>query len=112
MYNTAKLCALLSTILALTMMFSGSALAQSTATLQGTILDATGAAVPNASVTVRNQSTGEERVVQSDATGSYLVPALPVGTYRIEVKAPGMQTTVVSDVVLQVGTTVRQDINL
>jgi carboxypeptidase family protein/TonB-dependent receptor-like protein len=112
MHKTAKLCALLSTILALTMMFGGFALAQSTASLQGTILDATGAAVPNATVTVRNQSTGEERAVQSDATGMYLAPALPVGTYRIEVKAPGMQTTVVSDVVLQVGMTVRQDVNL
>ncbi len=99
-------------VLAVSLLFTGAAFAQSTATIQGTVLDATGASVPNAAVTVRNQNTGEERATQTDASGSYLVPSLPVGTYRIEVKASGMKTIIASDLVLEVGSTVRQDFSL
>src|SRR5260370_437616 len=99
-------------VLAVSLLFTGAAFAQSTATIQGTVLDATGASVPNAAVTVRNQNTGEERATQTDASGSYLVPSLPVGTYRIEVKGSGMKTIIASDLVLEVGSTVRQDFSL
>ena len=54
-----------------------SAFAQSTASITGTITDATGAVVPNATVTVRNQNTGEERVIQTDSSGIYLCPLFP-----------------------------------
>ena len=85
-----------------------SAFAQSTASIQGTVDDPSGAVIPNASVTVRNLGTGEERAVQSDAAGLYQVSGLPVGKYRVEVKAPGMQTVAASNVELQVaGTTVQ-----
>ncbi len=86
--------------------------AQSTAAVQGTVTDATGAVLPNATITVRNQATGEERTTMTDGAGQYLVPSLAVGTYRIEVKANGMQTTVVNQLTLPVGTTVRQDFTL
>src|SRR5450759_489652 len=85
--------------LVLCLLFTGTVFAQSTATIQGTVTDATGALVPNATVSVRNQNTGEERTTQSDSAGAYVVPSLPVGTYRVEVKAPGLQTTVASDLV-------------
>ena len=88
------------------------AFAQSTAGVQGTVTDATGAVVPNASVALRNQSTGEERSTVTDSAGAYLVPSLPVGTYRMEVKAPGMQTVAVNELTLPVGSTVRQDFSL
>src|SRR5260370_7569755 len=99
-------------VLACCLMFAGVAFAQSTATVVGTVSDATGASVPNASVTVRNQNTGEERATVTDATGSYVVPSLAIGTYRVEVKSPGMQTVVASNLVLEVGSTVRQDFSL
>ncbi len=98
--------------LALSLAFAGGVFAQSTASITGTITDATGAVVPNATVTVRNQATGEERVIQTDATGVYVAPSLPVGTYRVEVKATGMQTTVASDIPVEVGVRVRQDVSL
>lgn len=97
---------------ALSICFVVTLFAQSTASIQGTVADATGATVPNATVTVRNQGTGEERTTQTDAAGAYLVPSLPIGTYRVEVKASGMSTTVASDLVLDVGRTVRQDFTL
>src|SRR5471030_1481667 len=93
-------------------LLTGAAFAQSTATVQGTVTDPTSASVPNATITVRNQNTGEERTTQSDANGQYVVPSLPVGTYRIEVKSPGMQTTIASDLALEVGRIVRQDFSL
>jgi hypothetical protein len=95
--------------LAITLLFTGSAFAQSTASIQGTVTDSTGATVPNATVTVRNVGTGEERVIQTDASGNYLAAAIPPGTYRIEVKSQGMQTTVANNLPLTVGTTARQD---
>ncbi|MGI8741463.1 MAG: carboxypeptidase regulatory-like domain-containing protein [Bryobacteraceae bacterium] len=97
--------------LAVCLLFTGAVVAQSTATIQGTVVDATGASVP-ATITIRNQNTGEERTTQSDAAGAYLVASVPVGTYRIEVKASGMQTTVANNLVLEVGATVRQDFSL
>src|ERR1700736_6931858 len=98
--------------LAVCLLFTATVFAQSTATLQGTVADATGASVPNATVTVRNQNTGEERTAQTDAAGLYLVPALPVGTYRVEVKAQGMQTMMATNLPIEVGTTARQDFNV
>jgi Carboxypeptidase regulatory-like domain len=99
-------------VLSICLVFAGHAFAQSTASIQGTVTDATGAAVPNATVTVRNEGTGQERVAQSDAAGAYLVASLPVGRYRIEVKSSGMQTMALTGLDLSVGTTVRQDIAL
>src|SRR5258708_5239520 len=94
--------------LACCLLFAGAASAQSTATVVGTVSDATGASVPNATVTIRNQNTGEERATVTDATGSYVVPSLAVGTYRVEVKSPSMQTVIASNLVLEVGSTISQ----
>jgi len=89
-----------------------SAFAQSTAAIAGTVTDITGATVPNATVTARNQDTGEERTTQSDAAGQYLIPSLAVGKYRVEVKSQGMQTVAATNLTLDIGTTVRQDFSL
>ena len=88
------------------------ALGQSTATLQGTITDATGAVVPGAKIVVHNLATGEDRPAESDSAGVYLVPSLPVGSYRVTVTAAGMQSMVANDVLLEVGSNVQQDCNL
>ncbi len=85
---------------------------QSTASLQGTITDATGAAVQGAKISVRNSATGEERNAESDSAGVYVVPSLPVGTYRVTVTANGMARMVANDVVLQVGQLAKQDFSV
>ena len=87
-------------------------LGQSTAALQGTITDASGAVVPGAKIVVRSQDTGEERTVESDSAGVYVVSALPVGTYRVNVTASGMQSVVANDVLLEVGQTAGQNFSL
>jgi len=96
-------------VLAISLIFTSAAFAQSTAAIQGTVTDATGAVVPNATVTVKNSGTGEERVTQTDNAGLYNVPALAPGTYRVEVKAAGMSTMAANDVVIEVGRTIKQD---
>jgi len=91
---------------------SGATFAQSTASLNGIVTDATGAAVPGAKVVAANQATGIESTTQSDNAGAYLFPALPIGTYRVEVSASNFQTAVISNLKLDVATAVTQNIQL
>ncbi|MGC1415197.1 MAG: TonB-dependent receptor [Candidatus Acidiferrum sp.] len=92
--------------------FGGLAHAQSTASLNGTVTDPTGAVVPNAKVTVTNQATGVASARVTDDAGAYLFPSLPIGVYRIEVTATSFQTAVITDLKLQVATSVTQNVAL
>ena len=86
--------------------------AQSTANLNGTVTDSTGAAIPNAKVVVTNQSTGTQWNAQTNGAGLYVVPSLPPGNYQITVSISGFQTLVVSDLRLDVATSVTKDLQL
>jgi hypothetical protein len=86
--------------------------AQSTATLQGMVIDQSGAVIVNAKVIARNQATGIERETRTDSSGNYQIAALPVGIYRVEAKAQGFQTAVVSDLPLEVSQIVTQNFQL
>lgn len=83
--------------------FAPSAFAQrNTAQVSGTITDSSQAAVPAASVVMRNLNTGVERTVESNDLGLYVVPALPAGPYSITVTKQGFQTQTVQQLVLEV----------
>jgi hypothetical protein len=86
--------------------------AQSTATLQGTVTDSKGAVVPNATVTARNKSTSFERTTQTDTDGNYQIAALPVGSYNIEVKAQGFKTQVADQLPIEVARMVVQNFQM
>src|SRR5262245_3261547 len=88
------------------------AFAKSTDTLQGTITDPSGALVSGAKVTVRNQATGSERIVQTDSNGNYQVAALPPGIYRVEAQAQGFGSQTVNDLTLEVSRIVVQNFQL
>jgi hypothetical protein len=60
-----------------------------TTTLRGTITDASGAAITDASVAVSNATTPNIRTVNTDRTGHYLVADLVPGSYQVEAQAPG-----------------------
>src|SRR6266508_2772970 len=92
--------------------FTSIALAQSTATLQGTVTDPSGAVVSGAKVTVRNQATGSERIIQTDSDGNYQAAALPPGVYRVEAQAQGFSSQTVSDLTLEVSRIVVQNFQL
>src|SRR5260221_7225266 len=87
-------------------------LAQSTASLRGTVSDEQGAALAGAKILVKNQATGEERTTQSDPHGEFQVASVPVGVYRLEVRADGFQTRVVKDMRLEVAQTMVQNVRL
>ncbi len=88
------------------------AVAQTTATIVGTVLDSTGAAIPEASLTVTNELTGLERNLTTMTDGTYLVNLLPPGVYTVEVTANGFKRTVRNGINLTVGQNATVDITL
>ena len=82
---------------------AGPASAQrATASVAGSVTDASQAAVPGASVLVRSLDTGVERTVVSNELGYYVVPAVPAGPYSITVSKTGFQTNTIPQLVLGV----------
>ena len=62
---------------------------KTTGTIQGTVVDQTGGAVPGAHVRLTNTATNQERVSKTDPAGSFLFTGVPVGVYRLIVESPG-----------------------
>jgi len=91
---------------------SSSAFAQSTTTLQGSITDQSRHVISSAKVTLRNQATGFERIVQTDSDGNYQAAALPPGVYRVEAQAQGFGAQSVKDLTLEVSRVVVQNFQL
>src|SRR5258705_3400327 len=76
--------------------------AQPTATISGSARDQSGAVLPGVTVTVTQQETGLTRPTVSNDTGSYVLPTLPLGPYRLEAALQGFATFAQSGIVLQV----------
>ena len=80
----------------------GDALAQSQATLVGSVTDPTGAAVPGAQITVSNLSTGLERTVETNEVGQFRVFPLNPGDYSVLASTAGFKSQIRDGVALQV----------
>ncbi len=79
-------------LVALMFVVSSAALAQSdTAAISGFVRDPSGAVVPNASVTIRNEGTGVERKVTTNESGYYVMSSLPPAFYTVTAEAPGFK---------------------
>jgi hypothetical protein len=87
-----------SVLLLLVLSVSALGQSQTTGRIAGTVSDQNGAAVPGAEVTVTNNATGETRTIVADASGNYIVPLLPSGTYSVSVTAPGFKKFIVNDI--------------
>ena len=83
-----------------------------TASLGGRITDPSGAGIPAAGVTARNTATGVTFTMASEATGEYLFPALPIGTYELTVTKSGFETYVQRGIVLTVNQAATQPVVL
>src|SRR5262249_11421973 len=81
---------------------SSNVYAQSTATLQGSVKDQSGAVVSGAKVTVRNLATGVERIVQTGSNGNYQAAALLPGVYQVEARAQGFAPQAIDNLTLEV----------
>src|SRR5438477_2036644 len=84
----------------------------SAADLQGTVRDANGAVVANASITVRNTGTNVSREATTNDDGYYKIVNLPPGDYELNVKAANYKTAVIPSVKLTIGQTINQDVPL
>src|SRR5258707_12335583 len=81
----------LAALVALACLFSASLQAQniSTAELHGTVHDASGAVIPNATITIADASKGFLRATTSDGQGEFQLLLLPPGTYELTSASPG-----------------------
>ena len=86
--------------------------AQTMAMLQGRVLDPSGAAVPGASVVVRNSATGFTSTTLSDGQGRYHVPGIPAGAYQVTAEAPGFRSERIDALTVEVGRTLVRDFQL
>ena len=84
----------------------------STATVFGTITDPSGAAIPNASITLTQTDTGFVRTVTANETGGYRADFLPIGPYKIDVEAQGFQKLERTGITLTVTEQAQLDLSL
>ncbi len=71
----------------------------------GAVTDTTGAAVPNATVTVTNKGANAQRTTNTNGAGQYRFDLLPIGVYSISVQAAGFSAAKADGLELLVGTT-------
>src|SRR5580765_5907387 len=86
--------------------------ALSQSSIQGLVLDPSGAAVPDAAITATLDATGAVRVVRTGADGRYRIPALAVGAYTIRCEKLGFQRAEIPQVYLSLNQTLEQAIQL
>src|SRR5260221_8985399 len=84
-------------------LFIGKLAGQTGGLITGAVTDASGAAIPGATVSVKSEKTGEVRNVKSDGGGHYSVTNLPPTSYAIEAKAPALGPTQYANIQLTVG---------
>src|SRR5207302_6285632 len=94
--------------------FTGTLLAQTAATgaLKGTVTDPSGSVVPGVTIKVTSNETGQSRTAITQGNGTYLVPLLPLGEYRLETSAKGFKSETFQNLPIHVTETALLDIHL
>ncbi len=87
-------------------------LAQATAQISGAAKDQSGAVLPGVEITVTQTDTGIARNAITNETGSYVLPNLPIGPYRLEASLPGFRTFAQTGIVLQVNSSPAVNVTL
>src|ERR1700679_1251162 len=83
-----------------------------TGSIQGSIVDSTGAVIQNATVTATNTATQTKRTAVTGPSGIYSFPNLDVGTYNVDVTAQGFEHYSQSGVVLEIGSSIGVNIGM
>ena len=86
--------------------------AAGTASIQGSVVDPTGAVLPGATLNLIDTATQVKRTVTSDSSGLYTFPNVPVGTYTLTVAASGFRTYVQTNIVLEVGSSIAINVSM
>src|SRR6201995_5324313 len=71
--------------------------------IEGTVTDASGAAVPDAHVPATGPATGTSRTITTDASGNYTFAEMPLGSYDVSVERDGFRKQVIRGVKVEVG---------
>jgi Carboxypeptidase regulatory-like domain len=102
------------TALGLSLCLAGPLLAQRSdrAVISGVVTDPQGAALPGAAVTVKNEATGVENVLQTNNAGAYTTNPLVLGPYSVTVNLTGFKKALSSGIVLRAGDVIRHDVQL
>jgi hypothetical protein len=83
--------------------FGAAAHAQTVASISGAITDESGAVLTGATITVKNDETGAQRIVTADDAGRYDVESLAVGQYEVKAEAAGFRPEIRTGIALVVG---------
>ena len=102
----------LALVLAGLLLTSSAFAAEVTASLLGTIRDASGAVVTGATISLTNTQTNVTKKTQSGNDGEYSFTLVPVGQYRLMVERSGFRKYVQDGIILQVNQAAKQDISL
>jgi hypothetical protein len=78
----------------------------------GTATDASNAAVPNATVTITNKGTGQQRQAETNDVGQYTFVAVIPGTYEVKISKEGFRTVTEQGAVVQPNNVTRVDLAL
>ena len=81
-------------------------------TLLGTVSDATGAAVANAKVTIKETSTSLSHESVTNGSGNYTFPDLPPGAYTVTVESTGFKKVTQENVQILSNSSVRVDMSM
>src|SRR5512140_3099438 len=88
-------------VLLVTLIAVATAYAQTNGRIIGQVNDPTGAVIPNVKVTLVNEATGASRTAETSKGGDFVLPEVPVGTYRLEFEAKGFKKSIRRNILLQ-----------
>jgi hypothetical protein len=103
---------ILASVVALALVLAPHLWAQENATISGTVLDPSGAAVPNAAISLTNPATGQVRQTVSNNDGIYLFANVGVGNFTLSATASGFVNYNKTGIVVNTGQTLKDDIPL
>ena len=92
--------------------FTGNAVASVTASISGTVKDASGAAIVGASVTASNGETGVSHTLRTNDQGYYSFQSIPLGHYEVEVQQGGFRPYRQTGLVLDVNSALVVDVTM
>ncbi len=103
---------LLATLFSACVLLTPSAWAQENATITGTVVDPTGAVIPNVAITLTNIATGQVRETSSNNSGIYVFSNLGVGHFNLDATAQGFQKFTRTNIDVNTDQTLKEDVNL
>ena len=83
-----------------------------TGSIQGTVVDSTGAVLPNAAITLTNNATQVKRTTVSGNDGLYSFPNIDIGTYVLSVTVSGFKTYTQQNIILEVGSSIAINVTM